>query len=197
MKNKFKMPAKSKLSSRTSTISNSFAMSITPYINPTDEEVKNLYETLGISIGQCAYCLRESGSVDHFRSLVKDGMPSGYVTDITNLVPCCTQCNSKKGGKDWYEWYTSNENIKRLKDEVGLCDEQIQTRIEKLQAFEKNTKSYKIDFYDVLGDEYNEYIRRKEELNKRLKEEQEFCDTLLSKVEKYFEELKAKESQNK
>lgn len=43
---KYKMPTKSNLKGRSSTISNAFAISITPYITPTDEEVQASYESL-------------------------------------------------------------------------------------------------------------------------------------------------------
>ena len=83
---KFKMPTKSDLKGRTSTISNAFAISVTPYIVPSEEEVKKLYQELDIKEGQCAYCLGNGNCRDHLKPLVKDGMPTGYITDITNII---------------------------------------------------------------------------------------------------------------
>lgn len=49
MKDKrFKLPAKANLKGRSSTISNAFAISITPYIYPTSEEITNFYNSLAI-----------------------------------------------------------------------------------------------------------------------------------------------------
>lgn len=39
MKKSFKMPAKQNLKGRSSTISNAFAISVTPYIRPSEEEL--------------------------------------------------------------------------------------------------------------------------------------------------------------
>lgn len=122
--NKYKMPTKSNLRGRSSTISNAFAISVTPYITPTDVEVKASYDSLKIKEGQCAYCLGEGTGKDHLKPLVRDGLPTGYITSIENLVPCCSSCNSSKGAKEFSDWYLSEKNIKRLK-EKGLNDDTI------------------------------------------------------------------------
>lgn len=47
MKDKrFKLPTKSNLKGRSSTISNAFAISITPYVYPTGEEITKFYDLL-------------------------------------------------------------------------------------------------------------------------------------------------------
>lgn len=43
---KYKMPTKSDLKGRSSTMSNAFAISITPYIVPSEEEVRASYNML-------------------------------------------------------------------------------------------------------------------------------------------------------
>lgn len=96
---KYKMPTKSDLKGRTSTISNAFAISITPYIRPSEEDLKDYYKSLGIEEGQCTYCLGIGNGRDHLKPLVSNGMPTGYITDIHNLVPCCQRRNSSKGSK--------------------------------------------------------------------------------------------------
>ena len=112
---KYKMPTKSDLKGRSSTISNAFAISVTPFIRPTEEELATYYSLLGIKEGQCAYCLGDGNGRDHLKPLVNNGMPTGYITDIHNLVPCCQKCNSSKGSKSFKAWYKSEENILRLK----------------------------------------------------------------------------------
>ena len=76
---KYKMPSKADLKGRSSTISNAFAISITPYITPAESEVEASYEFLKIKEGQCAYCLGEGNSKDHLKPLVRKGMPTGYI----------------------------------------------------------------------------------------------------------------------
>lgn len=180
---KFKMPTKSDLKSRTSTISNAFTIAITPYITPSQEEIDKLLQELEVEEGQCVYCLRKANATDHFRPLVKDGMPNGYISDINNLVPCCSECNSSKGKKDWDEWYTSPKNIDRLLS-FGLSLEQIEQRKLVLERFAKRTEQARIDYASLVGeDAWNEFNYRRQELNKRLKTEQEFCDKLRKLIE--------------
>ena len=62
---KYKMPTKSDLKGRSSTISNAFAISVTPFIRPTEEELATYYSLLGIKEGQCAYCLGDGNGRDH------------------------------------------------------------------------------------------------------------------------------------
>lgn len=180
---KFKMPVKSDLKSRTSTISNAFTIAITPYIKPSQKEIEELLSELELKDGQCVYCLRGANASDHFRPLVKDGLPNGYISDINNLVPCCSECNSSKGKKDWDKWYLSEKNLKRLKSFV-LTDVQIESRFKILEKFAKKTEATRIDYASLVGEnDWKEFNRRRIELNKKLKEEQQFCDKLRQKIE--------------
>lgn len=185
MSKKFKMPARSTLKQRSSTINNAFAMSITPYIRPDNSELNDYYKKLKIEENQCAYCLRKGigSGRDHLKPLVHNGMPTGYITDIHNLVPCCSECNSSKGSKTFEEWYKSSKNIVRLKN-FGLSEKNIEEHYETILEFSSNI-SDPIDFEKILGKElWSEYKKRKEDLNRQLKENQEFCDMLCSKIKK-------------
>lgn len=174
---KFKMPAKSNLKGRSSTISNAFAISITPFIYPSKKEIAEFYKLLDIKEGQCAYCLGDGNGMDHLKPLVRNGLPTGYITDINNLVPCCQACNSSKGSKEFEEWYKSPQNIKRLR-ERGLTDDLFQHRFEVISAFEKRITN-PIDYEKILGKEkWNEYKIRKMQLIEQLNENQRFCDEL-------------------
>ena len=88
MKKDFKLPTKSDLKERSSTISNAFTIAITPYIYPSKEEIDGFYKKLQITKGQCAYCLGKANAMDHIKPLVTNGLPTGYITEIHNLVPC-------------------------------------------------------------------------------------------------------------
>lgn len=174
---KYKMPSKADLSGRSSTISNAFAISITPYITPTETEIKESYDLLKIKEGQCAYCLGEGNSKDHLKPLVRKGMPTGYITAIGNLVPCCSACNSAKGAKEFKEWYKAPNNIARLKKK-GLDDSTIEERFEIIAAYEDRIEA-PIDYEQIVGKKlWNEYIDRKKRLIAILKEDQKFCDRL-------------------
>ncbi|MGM9681862.1 MAG: HNH endonuclease [Eubacteriales bacterium] len=180
---KYKMPSKADLIGRSSTISNAFAISITPCITPTETEVKESYDLLKIKEGQCAYCLEEGNSKDHLKPLVRKGMPTGYITAIGNLVPCCSACNSSKGAKEFKEWYKAPQNIARLKKK-GLDDITIAERFEIISAYEDRIEP-PIDYEQIVGNElWNEYIDRKKRLIAILKEDQEFCDRLYDIITK-------------
>jgi len=177
---KFKMPAKQDLKGRSSTISNAFAIAVTPFVRPEDDELNEYYEALGIEEGKCAYCVvAEGNGRDHLKPLVKDGMPTGYITDIHNLVPCCQKCNSSKGSKSFDEWYKSPDNISRLK-KLGLNDEIIETRYRKIHEFESRIGE-PLDYEKLVGtDLWNEYKDRRKKLLQILDENQKFCDKLNS-----------------
>jgi 5-methylcytosine-specific restriction endonuclease McrA len=52
----------------------------------------------------CAYCSAPATREDHFRALIKDGEPSGFVNDAVNCVPSCKKCHDKKGLKEFELW---------------------------------------------------------------------------------------------
>ncbi|MBR6072504.1 MAG: HNH endonuclease [Acholeplasmatales bacterium] len=177
MKN-FKMPIKSNLKSRISTINNAFAISIIPYVPPQEEVLEEYYNELKIEPKQCGYCLTKGAkTVDHIFPVVKDGLPFGYLTDINNLIPCCKDCNSKKGGKLFKDWYKSKENIKRLK-ELKLNETTINERYNIISDYiKKHEKQY--DFEKIIGKEkWDEFVRRKNKMTELLEDNQKFCDEL-------------------
>lgn len=181
MSKKFKLPTKSDLKSRSSTISNAFAISITPYIVPGESDTEGYYDSLGIKEGQCAYCLGDGNGRDHLKPLVKNGMPTGYITDIHNIVPCCQRCNSAKGAKSFREWYLSPENVSRLK-RFGLDDATIENRYSIICKFEESIPA-PIDYKAIVGEEmWNEYQDRRMALLKSLADNQAFCDLIRKKV---------------
>ena len=196
---KYKMPTKSDLKGRSSTMSNAFAISITPYIVPSEEEVKASYDLLQIQEGQCAYCLGEGNAKDHLKPLVKMGLPTGYITAINNLLPCCSQCNSSKGAKTFEEWYLSTENLTRLKRK-GMSDSDIEQRFRIISEYESHIEE-PLNYEELLGAElWEQYQERKQSLLERLNEDQEFCDMLSSiimgkiKAEDYGRVRKKKEN---
>ena len=183
MGNKYKMPTKSDLKGRSSTISNAFAISITPYVRPTEKELADYYSLLRIEEGQCAYCLGVGNGRDHLKPLVSNGMPTGYVTDIHNLVPCCQRCNSSKGSKSFKEWYKSKDNVTRLK-KMGLTDETINNRFAVICSFEERIPE-PIDYESIVGEDlWEEYKSRRLNLLQELNENQKFCDNLYEIVMK-------------
>src|ERR1700761_377168 len=105
----FRMPTPVKITGRTSTITNSFVNGIVPYVYPTEEEVAEALDILGLDADdlRCAYCGDRSTEWDHLRPLVTGKRPTGYIGEIANLVPSCSKCNQSKGARNWREWMTN------------------------------------------------------------------------------------------
>ena len=49
----------------------------------------------------CVYCTKPATTSDHFEPLVSNGVPSGVIPTEIEVVPCCSWCNSSKGGRTW------------------------------------------------------------------------------------------------
>jgi hypothetical protein len=92
-------------SRRVTTINHAFASAIA--INDVYEDawVRQAIMDLGQDPEQdlrCAYCdVRPAETWDHVTGLVRNSQYSGFGHTIGNLLPCCKDCNSRKGNRDW------------------------------------------------------------------------------------------------
>jgi hypothetical protein len=88
---------------------------------------------LGMKRGACfcAYSDGKKSEWDHSRAVVKDRKPTGYITEIANLVPACGKCNHSRGNKDWKTWIlgpaAQSPTTRRIQD--------VPARIRRLEAF--------------------------------------------------------------
>jgi 5-methylcytosine-specific restriction endonuclease McrA len=152
-----------KLTGRRSTITGLFFTSLTPYVEPTEEEVDLALNILGMKRGECvcAYCGDKKSEWDHFRAVVKDRTPTGYITEIANLVPSCGKCNQSRGNKDWKAWMLGK--ARHSPTARGLSD--IQARIQRLEAYEAWGKPVKIDYKALAGKEgWRQHLTHLEEV---------------------------------
>ena len=147
----FRMPTPMKITGRSSSITNSFINSIIPIIVPTNEQVKEALDLLGMGHDsfQCAYCGSAASEWDHLRPLVLNKKPTGYISEIHNLVPACGKCNQSKGNKPWHVWITSTAKLSPKSRGVPDLDQ----RIEKLRKYEAWLEPTKVDFESVVGKE--------------------------------------------
>ena len=145
----FMMPKPVKITGRSSSITNSFINSIIPVIEPTNDEVKLALYMLGMNHDsfQCAYCGADPTEWDHLRPLVMNKQPTGYVSEIHNLVPACGKCNQSKGNKDWRAWMLSDAALSPKTK--GIKD--IKKRMARLEAYEKSGVPTKVDFEGIVG----------------------------------------------
>jgi hypothetical protein len=147
----FKAPGKRvKLTGRTSTLRGLFIVTLTPYIEPTDDEVDEALSILKMDRGRvtCAYCGGRKSEWDHFRPVVRDLAPTGYITEIANLVPACGKCNQSKSGSDWKKWILGGaaQSPSRTLDQASLDG-----KVTCLEAFERWREPTKIDYAAILG----------------------------------------------
>lgn len=148
----FRMPSAVKITGRTSTITNSFVSAVIPVFMPSDDEVRQALSVLGMSAEEeerCAYCGDKATEWDHLRAIVRDKRPTGYVSEIANLVPACGKCNQSKGGRDWREWITSDARLSPRSREITNLD----ARIKRLDDFERWRHPLVINFETCAGAE--------------------------------------------
>lgn len=89
---------------RKTTVNHAFASALSIADNYDEKKIDLALEILGQDPNTdllCAYCDSLAETWDHIKAVVKDGEFSGHGHQISNLIPCCKDCNSKKGNKDW------------------------------------------------------------------------------------------------
>jgi hypothetical protein len=163
--------------SRKSSITNAFVSAIIPVIPPTHDEIEEALRILHISPEdpRCAYCGDKASEWDHLRPLVLNRRPTGFVSEIANLVPSCGKCNQSKGNKPWREWMLSS--AKQSPTGRGLAG--VPERVERLDAYEKWRLPTRIDFESVLGkDRWEQYWALCEKVIKELRDCQTVADAL-------------------
>jgi len=92
---------------RRTTVAHAFASALAPSDEFDEKKVEAALDALGQKDMQqlsCVYCGGIAQTWDHLENLVKAGKLNGYGHQIGNLVPCCRDCNSGKGGKSFREY---------------------------------------------------------------------------------------------
>ncbi|MGX1739814.1 HNH endonuclease signature motif containing protein [Corynebacterium flavescens] len=143
------MPKPVRITARSSSITNSFVNGIIPVVYPTKSEVEEVLEILGMVEPVCSYCGDQCTEWDHFRPLVIRQKPTGYISEIHNLVPACGKCNQSKGNKNWREWMFGPAPLSPKSR--GISD--IQERELRLRNFEHWGKPRVVDFAEIIGEE--------------------------------------------
>jgi hypothetical protein len=141
------------ITGRSSSITNAFINAIIPVIDPTEAEERKALEILGMDPAdiRCAYCGDKATEWDHLNPIINNQKPTGYITEIANLVPSCGKCNQSKGKSNWRIWMTGQA---RLSPKTrGVKD--IEERIRRLEAYEKSWQPHprQINFAEKAGEE--------------------------------------------
>ena len=143
----FKMPKPVKITGRTSSITNSFVNGIIPVVLPTADEVRTAFALLGmLDHVCCAYCGDGFTEWDHLRPLVVDKKPTGFISEIHNLVPACGKCNQSKGNKNWRAWMLGPARLSPRTR--GVSD--LEHRVKRLEAYEDWIPPTVLDFEDLV-----------------------------------------------
>lgn len=170
-----------KITGRSSSITNAFINSIIPVLYPTEEEVKTALEILEMPPDdfQCIYCGAVSSEWDHLRPLVKDKKPTGYISEIHNLVPSCGKCNQSKGNKEWEKWMLSSASLSPKSKNVP----DLQDRIRRLKKYEEWNSPTKIDFEKIIGRDLMEaHWENCEKVQSIMREAQSLADKINSMI---------------
>jgi hypothetical protein len=176
------MPSVQTMVSRKSSITNAFVNSIIPVIEPTPEEIANALRILGMTPNdvRCAYCGDKASEWDHLRPLVVNRRPTGYISEIANLVPACGKCNQSKGNSHWLKWMLST-TATHSPGRRGIAD--LAQRVERLKAYEASQKVEPVPFEPIVGAAlYAEYWARMDKSVAYLRECHEFAATLRAKI---------------
>ena len=145
----FSMPNPVRITGRTSSVTNAFVNGIIPCTKPSDGEISEVLRILNLDASdlRCSYCGDRSTEWDHFRPIIKAQRPTGYISEIANLVPACGKCNQSKGRTDWRQWMLGPA---RLSPKTrGIPD--LDARVSRLEQFEAWREPTKFDFESGAG----------------------------------------------
>ena len=173
----FWMPSVQTMVSRKSSITNAFVNAVIPTVVPTAEEIEQALTILDLDPLdlRCAYCGDPATEWDHLRPLVVKHRPTGFISEIANLVPCCGKCNQSKVNKFWRTWLLGK--APRSPSGRGVAD--VAQRVERLEAYERWRAPTQLDFAKIIGqDEWDQYWAMWEAVNGQLKECQRVADGL-------------------
>ncbi len=177
----FSMPSGQTMMSRKSSITNVFVNAVIPAVPPTHDEIEEALRILEAdpSDVRCAYCGNLATEWDHLRPLVVQRRPTGYISEIANLVPACGKCNQSKGNKPWRAWMLSKAKL----SPTGRGIDGIAERIARLEAFENWRQPTKIEFVSVIGEEaWEEYWSLCEQSIEGLRRAQDVADAIREKI---------------
>jgi hypothetical protein len=178
----FQMPSVQTMVSRKSSITNAFVNAILPTIPPTNDEIAQSLTILGMEPDdvRCAYCGDKATEWDHLRPLVAKRRPTGFISEIANLVPACGKCNQSKGGSDWRKWMLST-TARRSPTGRGIHD--IAERIANLERYAQWRQPTKIDFESIIGrDQWEHYWSLCEAVIEELRKCHEYAVDLRDKI---------------
>ena len=177
----FRMPTPMKITGRSSSITNAFINSIIPIVVPSEKQVKKALSVLGMEKQsfQCSYCGSTASEWDHLRPLVINKMPTGYISEIHNLVPSCGKCNQSKGNKVWRTWMLSDARLSPKSRDVS----DLKQRVIRLEAYENWLPPTVVDFKSIVGEKkWKLHWENWEHLQEIMRQSQVLADEIKQEV---------------
>jgi hypothetical protein len=177
----FRLPPPQTMVARKSTLTNAFVSALIPSFVSTVEEIDEALRILGLDPFdlRCSYCGGLWHTWDHLRPLVKDCEPSGHITEIANLVPACSPCNSSKGASHWKKWMFGKAKGSPLTRRIP----DLEIRAKHLTEFENWRIPIKIDFKAVLGEaDWNQYWSLHDDVVNDMKKAQTVANQLRDRI---------------
>jgi hypothetical protein len=144
----FRMPSVQTMTSRKTSITNAFVCAIIPCVRPSADEIAEALQILGMDATdvRCAYCGDRATEWDHLRPLVVKRRPTGYISEIANLVPSCGKCNQSKGNSYWRDWMLGKAKLSPTgRGLAGIAD-----RVSRLEAYERWRAPTRLDFAAIV-----------------------------------------------
>jgi len=161
---------------RLTTINHAFASAIAIIDEYDPNANARAVEKLGQNPNEdlsCVYCGKEAQTWDHVFALVDHGEYSGFGHTLGNLVPCCKECNSQKGNRNWKGFLRSKQQ-----DEKSFSD-----RAQKLTTYITSEMPPRMaieDIRKICPAEMEELVRAKSEVILQM----EKADTAASQIRK-------------
>jgi hypothetical protein len=172
---------------RKSTLTNAFVSALIPSFPATAGEIDEALRILALDPFdlRCSYCGGPYHTWDHLRPLVTKCKPTGFVTEIANLVPSCSPCNSSKGASPWKKWMFGKAKGSPLSRHIA----DLESRADRLTQFESWRQPIRVDFQAVLGDaDWKHYWQLHDDVVRDMKAAQEFANSLRKRVEESLHE---------
>lgn len=186
-KDAFDMPKVPTITRRLPVITGAFANAIVPVRHPSAAEVKKALDILGMTPRRvrCCYCGDPKTEWDHLRATIKDRKPTGFITQISNLVPACSKCNQSKTNKPWREWITGPAAKSPASRGIKDLDE----RIKRLTDYENAWDDVeKLDLAEIVGpDLWTQYWEHLDAIEVAMREAQDFSVALRDKVREHLD----------
>lgn len=177
----FRMPSVQTMVSRKSSITNAFVGALIPVVVPTVTEIEEALAILGQEPEdvRCVYCADKASEWDHLRPLVLKRRPTGFISEIANLVPACGKCNQSKGNQPWKDWMLGGARL----SPTGRGVAGVAERVAKLETYEKWRSPTVVNLESIIGrDEWEKYWDVCEVVNADMRKAQAVADALRVRI---------------